>query len=146
MRGFEIRHVVSFEDTNVVGNVYYANFVRWQGRCREMFMQQYAPELITRLGADLTVVTLRCSCEYLAEVFAFDEVVVRMHLTTFTQSRMTIGFEYWRAADGREQLVARGDQEIACMRHDGGSMQPAPWPASLLTAARRFERPHVLQP
>ena len=31
---YEYRHVVGFEETNLVGNVYYVNYVRWQGRCR----------------------------------------------------------------------------------------------------------------
>src|ERR687897_161818 len=77
MRRFEIRHVVSFEDTNVVGNVYYVNHLRWQGRCREMFMREYAPELVERLASDLAMATVRCSCEYLLELSAFDEVAVR---------------------------------------------------------------------
>ena len=37
MRSYEYRHVVAFEETNLVGNVYYVNHLRWQGRCREMF-------------------------------------------------------------------------------------------------------------
>ena len=31
---YEYRHIVSFEETNLVGNVYYVNYLRWQGRCR----------------------------------------------------------------------------------------------------------------
>ena len=42
---FEYRHIVGFEETNVVGNVYYANHVLWQGRCREMFLKEYAPDV-----------------------------------------------------------------------------------------------------
>jgi enediyne biosynthesis thioesterase len=34
MLSYEMRYVVGFEETNVVGNVYYAHHVRWQGRCR----------------------------------------------------------------------------------------------------------------
>jgi enediyne biosynthesis thioesterase len=146
MRRFEIRHVVSFEDTNVVGNVYYVNHLRWQGRCREMFMREYAPELVERLASDLAMATVRCSCEYLLELSAFDEVAVRMYLAALTQSRMTLAFDYWRVTNAGEQLVARGEQEVACLRRDGGRLQPAAWPASLLSAARTFERPTVVQP
>ena len=39
MRTFEYRHVIGFEETNLVGNVYYANHVRWQGRCRELVLR-----------------------------------------------------------------------------------------------------------
>lgn len=140
MRSFEIHHVVSFEDTNLVGNVYYVNHVRWQGRCREMFLHAYAPELLDQLGKELSVVTVRCSCEYLAELFAFDEVLVRMRLGTLTQGRMLLRFDYSRVAAGGEQLVARGEQEIACMRRNGTRLVPAPWPTSFLDAVTRFER------
>ncbi|HVR11545.1 MAG TPA: acyl-CoA thioesterase, partial [Thermoanaerobaculia bacterium] len=43
MRYFEYRHLVGFEETNLVGNVYYVNHLRWQGRCREMFLLEHAP-------------------------------------------------------------------------------------------------------
>ncbi len=36
---YEIRHTVGFEETNLVGNVYYVNYLRWQGRCRETFLK-----------------------------------------------------------------------------------------------------------
>ena len=36
MRGYEHRHIVGFEETNLTGNVYYVNHLSWQGRCREL--------------------------------------------------------------------------------------------------------------
>ena len=58
MRTYEYRHVVGFEDTNLVGNVYYVNHLRWQGRCREMFLREHVPELLNELQSDLALVTL----------------------------------------------------------------------------------------
>src|SRR6185503_8944656 len=75
MRAFEYNHVVGFEETNLVGNVYYVNHLRWQGRCREMFLREKAPSVLADLNNGLCLVTTRCSCEYLAEVSAFDEIV-----------------------------------------------------------------------
>jgi enediyne biosynthesis thioesterase len=138
MRAFEYRHTVGFEETNLVGNVYYANHVRWQGRCREMFLQRHAPELLAELARDLSLVTVRVSCEYLAELFAFDEVVIRMHLSGLTQNRVTMVFEYWRRADTREELVARGEQQVACMRRDGDRLVPTPVPRALQEALRSY--------
>ena len=37
MKYYEYRHLVAFEESNLVGNVYYVNHLRWQGRCRELF-------------------------------------------------------------------------------------------------------------
>src|SRR6267143_6744725 len=114
-RTYEYSHVVGFEETNLIGNVYYANHVRWQGRCREMFLRDYAPEVLANLNRGLVLVTTRVSCEYLAEISAFDELVIRMRLSALKQNRITMLFDYWRRTGAGEELVAHGEQEIACM-------------------------------
>src|SRR5208282_2982394 len=48
---YEYRHVVGFEETDLMGNVYFVNYVRWQGRCREMFLFEHDRELSHRAGA-----------------------------------------------------------------------------------------------
>jgi enediyne biosynthesis thioesterase len=138
MRAYEYRHVVGFEETNLVGNVYYVNHVRWQGRCREFFLRDHAPELLAEIGRGLALVTIRVSCEYLAELMAFDELVIRLRLAALTQSRVTMAFEYWRQREGGEELVARGEQQVACMRRDGERMQPIPVPIELRDALRPY--------
>lgn len=140
MRTYEYRHVIGFEETNLVGNVYFANHVYWQGRCREMFIYEHTPEIVGRLSRDLAMVTTRVSCEYLAELAAFDEVIIRMRLVSLTQNRISMDFEYWRRVDGREELelVARGQQQVACMRRDGDRLLPAPVPERLSEALREY--------
>jgi enediyne biosynthesis thioesterase len=138
MRAYEHRHIVSFEETNLVGNVYYANHVRWQGLCREMFLRDHAPDLLAALAGDLALVTVRVSCEYLAELFAFDEIAIRMRLGDLTQNRVTMRFEYWRRHGADEELVARGEQQIACMRRVGDQLAAAPVPPELREALRLY--------
>jgi len=130
MRYYEYRHVVSFQETNLVGNVYFTNHLSWQGRCREMFLHAHAPDVIDELSRGLSLATVRCSCEYFAELMAFDEVVVRMRLGELLQNRITLAFEYWRG----EELVARGEQQVACMKREGERLVPAPVPPSLREA------------
>jgi len=134
MRFYEYRHVVGFEETNLVGNVYYTNHLSWQGRCRELFLREHAPEVIDELSGGLSLATVSCSCEYFAELTAFDEVVVRMRLAELVQNRMRLAFEYWRCKNGDEELVARGEQLIACMKRDSAKLTPAPVPQSLREA------------
>jgi enediyne core biosynthesis thioesterase len=138
MQVYEYQHVVGFEETNLVGNVYYVNHLRWQGRCREMFLRDHAPEVLAELAHDLTLATVRCSCEYLAELFAFDTITIRMHLGALTQSRITLVFEYWRITDNAEELIARGEQQVACMRRNGEQLVPAPVPGALREALRPY--------
>src|SRR5262249_16018132 len=87
-QAYEYRHIVGFEETNLTGNVYYVNDVRWQGRCRELFMQEHAPEVLDELRGSLRLVTTRCACEYLAELTAFDTVSLRMRLGALMQNRI----------------------------------------------------------
>ena len=138
MRAYEYRHVVGLEETNLVGNVYFANHVRWQGRCREMFLRENAPEVLESLTRGFALITMRVSCEYLAELSAFDELIIRMRLGALRQNRITMLFEYWRLAANGEELVARGEQEVACMQREGDRVAPVPLPASLREALKAY--------
>ena len=131
---YEYRHIVSFEETNLVGNVYYVNHVSWQGRVREMFLHDHVPDIIAELTRGLSLATVNVQCEYLSELYAFDEVIIRMRLGELTQSRITLLFEYWRAAKSGEELIARGQQQVACLRREGEKLTPTPVPKSLREA------------
>ena len=138
VRYFEMRHVVGFEETSLVGNVYFVNYLRWQGRCREMFLRQHAPSLLDDLAAGLALATVRCSCDYFAELVAFDTVAVRMRLGEVRLNRITMLFEYWRLGGGEEELVARSEQEIACLRREDGRVAAVPLPSALLEALEPY--------
>lgn len=140
MRAFEYRHVVGFEETNLVGNVYYANHVRWQGRCREMFLRDHAPAVLASLRNGFALVTTKVSCEYLAELVAFDELILRMRLGSLKQNRIDMLFEYWRRSSGGEELVARGEQQVACMHREGERMIPVPVPQALREALKPYSQ------
>jgi enediyne core biosynthesis thioesterase len=134
MKFFEYHHCVGFSETNLVGNVYFTNHLNWQGRCREMFLRQHAPDVLDELSRGLSLATVNCSCEYFSELLAFDEIVVRMRLVEVIQNRIRLGFEYWRG----EELVARGEQQIACMKRDGKILSPAPIPPTLRDALAAY--------
>lgn len=135
---YEYRHVVGFEETNLVGNVYFANYVRWQGRCREMFLVEHAPGVLDELRHDLKLFTIKTECEYLAEVTAFDELSIRMRLEDLTQTQIGLAFDYVRLRDGAQELIARGRQRIACMRGPNGSTSPVRVPDQLRQALEDF--------
>jgi enediyne biosynthesis thioesterase len=143
---YEYRHVVGFEETNLVGNVYYVNYVRWQGRCREMFLHEHARDVVQDLRADLKMFTLKVECEFLAEITAFDELAIRMRLEDLTQTQIGFTFDYVRLHDGVGELVARGRQRIACMRGPNTQTRPARVPDSLRTALERYASSAVRRP
>jgi len=129
---YEIRHMVGLEETNFVGNVYYVNYLRWQGHCREKFLKEKAPEVLQQ--DDLKLYTLKADCEFFAEITAFDELSVRMRLEELTQTQIEFSFDYVRLVDGLENLVAKGKQRLACMRGPMNGTVPARVPAVLREA------------
>ena len=136
---FSYRHIVSFEETNVVGNVYFTRHIAWQGRCREMFLRQNAPDILTEIARDLRLVTLRVSCEYFEELNAFDEIDVQMSLTHIRQNKVGLNFVYAKAQDGSTTVAARGLQEIGCMRLTSRGLVPINVPPSLAQALKPYQ-------
>ncbi|HEY3750284.1 MAG TPA: acyl-CoA thioesterase [Pseudonocardiaceae bacterium] len=141
---YELRHTVGFEETNLVGNVYYVNYLRWQGRCREMFLKEKAPSVLEEVRVDLKLFTLKVECEFFAEITAFDELSVRMQLEELTQTQIQFSFDYVQlTADGNENLVARGRQRIACMRGENMATAPTRVPEQLREALAPYAQANV---
>lgn len=137
---FEYLHTVGFEETNLVGNVYYVNYLSWQGRCREMFLKQKAPEVLDDIRADLKLFTLRVDCEFFVEITAFDEIAVRMFLVDLAQTQVEFSFDYVRLdPSGDETLIARGHQRVACMRGPNTQTVPTVVPEALLRALEPYQ-------
>ena len=100
--------------------------------------EEHAPGVLAQLADGLVLVTTRCSCEYFAELAALDRVVVRMSLVELSQSRVTMRFDYLRAGPDGETPVARGEQQVACLRRDGQSLAPAAVPDELRAALEPY--------
>lgn len=143
---YEYRHAVGLEETNALGNVYFTAYLSWQGRCRELFLREHAPEVFGLFRDGFRLVTTRVECDFHAELEPADEVVVRMRLEEMTGRSVTMGFDYLRPAgaageeEGAEgRVVARGRQEIASMRvGGGGELVPVPIPDPLRRALEPY--------
>jgi enediyne biosynthesis thioesterase len=107
---FDNRHLVTFGDTNVVGNVYFANYFRWMGECREAIMALYYPEFEEDLRRGFGLITEFAHIDYHQEARLFDSVVVRLTITSLSRTRVEFAFEFIRAKD--QELLAKGRQAV----------------------------------
>lgn len=137
-RYYEYRHVVDLEETDLTGNVYDVNCARWQGRCREMFLLEYAPSVLDELREGLELVTIAAECERLADIQAFDDLSIRMSLVDLGWTQITLAFDYVRVDEGREQLVAIGRHLVASMNRGDRSFTPVPVPEHLRIALEQY--------
>lgn len=133
MKYFEYKHTVLFEETNVVGNVYFANFIKWQGACREMFLKKTVPEIVEEVNnGELLLITLHTSCDYISQLVAFDDVVLGMTLDKMNQNRIKMLFNYYKEeTDGSRKMIAKGVHEIGCYRKSNGMIRPSEIPENL---------------
>lgn len=139
MLAFIHRHTICFEETNVVGNVYFARHVAWQGTCREMFLRCHAPSILKEIERDLRLVTIRVTCEYFQELRAFDEIELHMTLAHVHGNRIGLAFEYLRATNSETVRCAQGTQDIGCMRAGtNGELHACAIPDPLLEALEAF--------
>ncbi len=135
MTGFLYRHRVSFADTNVVGNVYFTRYLDWQGRCRELFLAEHAPDVARDVAAGrLLLVTVACAMDYFEECYVFDDLTIEMRPREIAGNRIGMRFDYRRD----DADVARGTQTVACMTRNGEGVSPVPVPRALADAARSF--------
>lgn len=138
-RSYDYRHLVTLEETNLVGNVYFVNYLRWQGQCREHFLVDHAPGVLRALRADLAMVTLSCHCDFFSELYAADTVELRMTLEDMDETTVSMGFDYYRLADSAE-LVARGTQTIGCTSRSAGNQWTVPVPEELRAALEPYKK------
>jgi enediyne core biosynthesis thioesterase len=134
---YEHRLIVTYKHTNALGNVYYDNYITWQGEVRETFLLQHAPAVLERIGQDYIMVTKSVHCEFDEELKGFDRVLIRMRLARRAENTIHLLFDYFRVDDtGSEHQVARGAQELASLAVSG---EPVPIPSELVQALQRFE-------
>lgn len=136
----------SFEDGNVVGNIYFATYGAWQGRVRDRFFYELSPENFSGLpDAELICANFRMT--QLREAVPFDRVRVEMRLVALYESAADLSFHYFRVApDGSETKLAVGEhtavwatpvaRKIAIVRN---------WPSTIADALfdRMEERRHL---
>jgi enediyne biosynthesis thioesterase len=134
-RGYVYRHLATFDETNLVGNVYFAHYLHWQGHCRERFLAEHAPAALKAvLSGELALATVSCAMDYYTECLALDEVEIVMTLHSHGGNRIVMEFDFRR----EDQLVARGTQTVACLRRTEAGVEPVDIPPDLAGALRSY--------
>lgn len=139
---YEMSYCPTFEETNLVGNVYFANFVLWQGKCRERFLYEYCPEVLDHIRNGLMLITVDLDCQFIHQVFAFDELIIRSCMTELTEFQMRMSFQYYKIQDNQELLVCTSNQSTTAMREINGVTSRIEFPEELLNIIHTYELNH----
>ncbi|MEX0368131.1 MAG: tol-pal system-associated acyl-CoA thioesterase [Ruegeria sp.] len=92
---------VYYEDTDMGGIVYHANYLRYIERARSDWVRQLGNDQNAMRDAGIVWVVRRIEAEYLATAKFDDELVIETEMTAISGARLTMA-----------QLVRRGDTEV----------------------------------
>lgn len=99
-------------ESNLVGNIYYANYYHWQNRVLERFFQALAPGLYTQAGCQGEFVCLRSEISHLREAMPFDAIEVVMALQQLYHQGLQLQFDFFKVeANGQRSKLAHGFYE-----------------------------------
>ena len=107
---FDYHHTVTFTDTNSTGNVYFASFFQWMGKCREILTEQHYPELVKDLEQGFGFATEFAHIDYIKDCFLFEHITVRLYIADFSKIRIEFRFEFINEKDS--SLCATGKQAV----------------------------------
>lgn len=111
------RKTIYLQETNLMGNVYFANYFAWQGAAREEFMRHLlSPEMGL---SEYKMVTTFAAIKFLRELTLFDEILIHVYLSRADRFRMELLFHFHFQDALRQEPVATGKQTVAFVKADG---------------------------
>jgi acyl-CoA thioester hydrolase len=122
---------VYFEDTDLAGVVYYANYLKFMERARTEWLRARGFEqdaLIRELGIVFAVRSVQV--DYLRPARFNELLEVRASVKQWGRASVTFVQAVLRYDEGREEILARGEIKVACL--DSTSFRPKTIPDALL--------------
>lgn len=105
---FVLHLIPTYDDTNSVGNVYFANYVRWVGKARELFFNICMPNFDLK-ATDFYVLTKSFHHDFRREAAEFEPVTVRICIANHNRKFVTLAHEIHSEMNG---LLGRGEQSL----------------------------------
>ena len=108
---------VIYGDTDQMGVVYYANYLRWFERGRSEFLRQIGLPYANIEAAGFHFPVAEVTCRY-AQSARYDDVI-EIATTLVEFSRVSLLFEYKICRQADQLVLATGSTKHACIDHEG---------------------------
>jgi len=137
---FVMKLMPTYDDTNSVGNVYFANYMRWVGKARELFFNICMPDFDLKTTS-YYVLTKSFNHDFRREASEFDPVTVRIRIARHNRKFVTLSHEIYSESQG---LLGRGEQSL--MFVDTEHYRPLDIPRDIISGFLPYwpkESPHL---
>ena len=108
---------VIYGDTDQMGVVYYANYLRWFEKGRSEFLRQIGLPYTQIEGSGCYFPVTEVSCRYFKSARYDDLITIATQVTSF--GRATLNFEYAISRESDTSSLASGSTRHACVDADG---------------------------
>ena len=107
------------ENSNWVGNIYFANYGEWMGHVRDLYFHRLTPKSFKHYGKDGEWVCLECAIEHLSEAMPYDVIRVEMRLVSIHRCGLELAFDYYLLENGQPvRKLAHGQHKMAWVSRD----------------------------
>ncbi len=105
---FQYDVIPTYDDTNSVGNVYFANYMRWVGKTRELFFAKCVPNFDLKTTS-FFILTRDFYHKFVRETREFEAILVRIRVGKHNRKFVTLEHEILSADGG---LLGKGSQQL----------------------------------
>lgn len=112
---------VIYGDTDQMGVVYYANYLRWFERGRGELLRAYGIPYTTIEGRGMHFPVAELSCRYFRPAHYDDLIVIDTRITSVNRASLTFTYRITREAEAL--LLASGSTKHACVDGQGRIMR-----------------------
>ena len=128
---FEQSFDTTFEESNLVGNIYFSNYATWLGKTRDLFLHGIIPQSLNQ-NQHTEVFALRTKIQHLREAMPFDKILVSMRLKQLSCDGVQLYFDFYKTTSGlKEEKVATAEQYVIWSKNENQRIQQCELPAML---------------
>jgi len=128
---FRARVRVIYGDTDQMGVVYYANYLRYFELARSEFLRAHGRSYREMEAEGLSLPVVEATCRYVAPARYEDLLAVGIEVPAVT--RVTLTFRYQVTREGESAVLCTGSTVHACLGKGGRPARLPDWVAALVT-------------
>jgi len=124
----------SLEESNLVGNIYFANYGKWLGKIEDCyFFEKYKNSYIKNIKLNELFCT-NCEIYHLKEAMPYDKIIVNLYLEKVYKRGVALYFEFFKeSSDSHVERLAYAEQTLVWGSNKLGSFISEDFPLALLS-------------
>ncbi|MDY6904451.1 MAG: thioesterase family protein [Thermodesulfobacteriota bacterium] len=117
-RIFTTEIIVTLKDTNAFGNVYFSNYIQYQGVIREQFLLATVPDIHRLLTQTrIRLVTVDAYNKFLSNAYFGDTLIAELTTSSFKAASCRLNIRFRNKKTG--ELIGDGYQTFCVVQADG---------------------------